>query len=78
MCSFSKITKSVVINLKSETPMRFHQSLDDVDIFENSERDKYMKKSWGDRKIYQIYKNSVFESSKADIWRYCILYEKGG
>ena len=36
MCSFSKITKSVVINLKDETPMRFHQSLDDVDIFENS------------------------------------------
>ena len=36
MCSFSKITSSVVINLKSETPMRFHQSLDDVDIFENS------------------------------------------
>jgi len=47
-------------------------------VFENSERDIYMKKSWGDRKIYQIYKNSVFESSKADIWRYCILYEKGG
>jgi proliferating cell nuclear antigen PCNA len=37
MCAFSKITNSVVINLKDETPMRFHQSLDDVEVFENSE-----------------------------------------
>ena len=37
MCAFSKITKSVVISLSEETPMRFHQSLDNADIFENSE-----------------------------------------
>tara|TARA_Y100001970_G_C14248761_1_gene870237 strand:- start:1354 stop:2154 length:801 start_codon:yes stop_codon:yes gene_type:complete len=37
MCAFSKITKSVVISLSENTPMRFHQSLDDVEIFENSE-----------------------------------------
>jgi len=37
MCAFSKITKSVVISLNKDTPMRFHQSLDDADIFENSE-----------------------------------------
>ena len=36
MCAFSKITTSVVISLSEDTPMRFHQSLDDVDIFENS------------------------------------------
>ena len=47
-------------------------------LFDNSDRDKYMRNSWGDRKIYKIYQNSVFESSKSDIWRYCILYEKGG
>ena len=37
MCAFSKITQSIVINLKEETPMRIHLSLDDVDTFENSE-----------------------------------------
>ena len=37
ICSFSKITDSVVINLKEENPMRFHQSLDDVDLFTESE-----------------------------------------
>lgn len=47
-------------------------------LYNDADRDKYMKKSWGDREIYQIYKNSVFQASKADIWRYCILYDKGG
>jgi len=47
-------------------------------LYNHNERDNYMLESWGSRKIYQIYKNSVFHSSKADIWRYCILYEKGG
>ena len=37
-----------------------------------------MKKSWGHRKIYEIYNNSEFQASKAYIWRYCILYEKRG
>ena len=36
MCNFSKITKSVVINLKDNTPLRFHQSFDDVEVFEDS------------------------------------------
>ena len=38
ICAFSKITKAVVINLKEQTPMRFHQSLDEdeVDLFSDS------------------------------------------
>ena len=47
-------------------------------LFSDAERDKYMKKNWGHRKIYKIYENSVFQPSKADIWRYCILYDNGG
>ena len=47
-------------------------------LFSDEDRDEYMKKSWGHRKIYELYNNSVFQASKADIWRYCILYEKGG
>lgn len=37
MCAFSKITNSVVISLSENTPMRFHQSLDDCDVFEDAE-----------------------------------------
>ena len=47
-------------------------------LFSHEERDKYMKKNWGNRKIYEIYENSVFQPSKADIWRYCVLYDNGG
>ena len=47
-------------------------------IFTNNERDEYMHNYWGDSKIYEIYKNCIFQASKTDIWRYCILYEKGG
>ena len=32
-----------------------------------------MEKNWSHRKIYKIYKDSIFETSKADIWRYCIF-----
>tara|TARA_Y200000002_G_C22539741_1_gene603410 strand:- start:83 stop:907 length:825 start_codon:yes stop_codon:yes gene_type:complete len=46
--------------------------------YTNEERDQYMKKYWGDHEIYEIYLNSVFQPSKADIWRYCILFERGG
>ena len=29
ICAFSKLTKTTFINMKGETPMRFHQSLDE-------------------------------------------------
>ncbi len=47
-------------------------------IFDDNERDDYMKEKWSHNPIYKIYLNSVFQASKADIFRYCILYEKGG
>ena len=47
-------------------------------IYSHSERDEYMKNNWGHRKIFDIYQNASFQACKADIWRYCILYDKGG
>lgn len=41
MCAFAKSTQSVVLSLKDNTPLRFHQSFDDADIFENSQ--SYMR-----------------------------------
>ena len=45
-------------------------------IFTDRDRDNYMKTYWGNHEIYKIYRDSIFQPSKADIWRYCILYER--
>ena len=47
-------------------------------IFSDEERDKYMKDFWSDNEIYNIYLRAIFEPCKADIFRYCIIYERGG
>ncbi len=47
-------------------------------LFNDNERDDYMRKYWIDNPIYEIYINSVFQASKSDIFRYCIIYDKGG
>ena len=47
-------------------------------LFDKELRDKYMKDHWSDKKIYQVYLMSNFGQMKADIFRYCILYDKGG
>ncbi len=47
-------------------------------FYDDIEMDEYMEKNWSHRKIYKIYKDSIFGASKADIWRYCILYQYGG
>lgn len=40
--------------------------------------DEFMKTHWGHHPIYPIYLGAQFGPSKADIWRYCILYTYGG
>lgn len=47
-------------------------------LFDREERDKYMKDYWSHHQIYHVYSISKFGQMKADIFRYCILYEKGG
>jgi len=47
-------------------------------LFDRNKRDDYMKKNWGDHKISENYDKSKFGQIKADIFRYCILYEYGG
>ena len=47
-------------------------------IFDNDRLNDYMKIHWGDHDIYNIFINSKFAAMKADIFRYCILYERGG
>ena len=47
-------------------------------IYSDTAIDEYMKKYWGKKKIYDIFKNALIGPLKTDIFRYCILYDKGG
>tara|TARA_E500000178_G_scaffold302520_1_gene312095 strand:- start:2161 stop:2985 length:825 start_codon:yes stop_codon:yes gene_type:complete len=47
-------------------------------FYDKFKRDGYMQKFWSDSPILQIYKNSKFGNMKSDIFRFCILYERGG
>jgi len=47
-------------------------------IFDNNRLNNYMKINWGNHEIYNVFNNSKFGAMKADIFRYCILYERGG
>lgn len=40
--------------------------------------DAYMQRVYGHHPIYEIYKKGKFGPLKTDIWRYCILLERGG
>ena len=47
-------------------------------FFDAQERDRYMSEVWSHRQIYDVYQRSEFGQMKADIFRYCVLYERGG
>lgn len=50
----------------------------DFILFDKKNRDLYMQDYWGSHLISEIYNNAQFGPMKADIFRYCILYERGG
>ena len=47
-------------------------------LYDKEHRDDYMQSQWGKEDISKIYFNSNFGPMKADIFRYCILHDKGG
>ena len=47
-------------------------------LYDKDKRDNYLKKNWSGHPIYSVYSNSLFGPMKADIFRYCILYDLGG
>ena len=48
------------------------------EFYDDSDMDEYMHARWSKHPIFAVYVNSLWGASKADIWRYCILYDKGG
>ncbi|MDA9796608.1 glycosyltransferase [Aquiluna sp.] len=47
-------------------------------LFDAKARDDYMEERWGERDIFAVYKDAKFGPLKADVFRYCILFEQGG
>jgi mannosyltransferase OCH1-like enzyme len=48
------------------------------EFFDNEKMISYMKEHYSSHPIYEIFANARFGPLKADIWRYCILYQRGG
>lgn len=47
-------------------------------LFDGAGRDRYMADCWGNHPVFDIYQRSIFGQMKADIFRYCIIWERGG
>jgi len=47
-------------------------------LFNEIELHNYMRENWQHHPIYRIFLNSRFGPMKADIFRYCILFDRGG
>ncbi len=47
-------------------------------MFDAGERDSYMASNWASHPIRDIYERAVFGQMKADIFRYCVVFERGG
>jgi len=47
-------------------------------VFDRNKRDRYMAERWSHHEIHDIYRRAIFGQMKADIFRYCIIYDKGG
>jgi mannosyltransferase OCH1-like enzyme len=47
-------------------------------LYDDSEVNRYMKRFYGQHKIYEIFKKAKYWQIKTDIFRYCILFERGG
>lgn len=47
-------------------------------LYDEDQLNSYMFDSWSHHPIYHIFKDSKFGPMRADIFRYCILYDKGG
>tara|TARA_B100000886_G_scaffold340558_1_gene311267 strand:- start:17433 stop:18287 length:855 start_codon:yes stop_codon:yes gene_type:complete len=76
LSSKSKFLMSSRIN--EFNSMKNYLSSYNLIFFNHNKRDQYMKKYWIDKEIYKIYSKSKFQQMKADIFRYCFLFDNGG
>jgi len=48
------------------------------EFFDQNRRDQYMHLHWQKSPLLDIYKRTLFGPVKADLFRYCILWQRGG
>ncbi len=47
-------------------------------LYDADQMDAYMQEHYADHPVYSVYINAQYGPVKTDIWRYCILFERGG
>ena len=48
------------------------------ELWDRDQRLTYLRESWGHHPIFNIYQQSQFGPMKTDIFRYCLLADRGG
>jgi len=47
-------------------------------LYNDNQMDNYIKNNWSKHRISEVYNRLIYGPMKTDIFRYCILYDKGG
>lgn len=47
-------------------------------LFDDEKMNSYMQRAWSGNEIFEVYARSKFGPMRADIFRYCLLYDQGG
>lgn len=63
---------------RSLQAFRAHNRDLDFVLFNDDDCQTYMDEHWGDHPIHRVFKSALFPQMKADIFRYCIVFENGG
>ncbi len=48
------------------------------ELWDREQRESYLRDKWGKHPIFDIYQKSLFGPMKADIFRYCLMADRGG
>jgi mannosyltransferase OCH1-like enzyme len=48
------------------------------ELWDRTHREAYLRTQWGEHPIFAIYQKSLFGPMKADIFRYCLMADRGG
>jgi mannosyltransferase OCH1-like enzyme len=48
------------------------------ELWDRDQRETYLREKWGTHPIFDIYHRSLFGPMKADIFRYCLMADRGG
>jgi mannosyltransferase OCH1-like enzyme len=48
------------------------------ELWDRDQRESYLRERWGAHPIFDIYQRSLFGPMKADIFRYCLMADRGG